>query len=109
MPDKYAYSKMTRAEKEVANYLKDMGVYWEYEQPVFVRDERDRPRVWTPDFYLPELPLYVEVCGEDRKGSYNYRREIYFKNSIDVAFVKTFESKDKWKAHLKDYIKKSSI
>lgn len=41
---------MTRAEKEVANVLKKLGIFWFYEQPVFVWDENKRPRVWAPDF-----------------------------------------------------------
>ena len=108
MQERSVYSKMTNAEKEVADYLKYLNVYWEHEQPVFVRDDRDRPRVWTPDFYLPELPIYIEVCGAERKESYDYRKKIYFKNSLDVAFVKTYEPKDRWKHYLKEYISKCS-
>jgi len=44
------YDKMTSAEKEVAYLLKEMGIRWRYEHPVFVWDENKRPRVWAPDF-----------------------------------------------------------
>jgi len=30
------YDNMTRSEKEVAELLKEMGIKWAYEQPVFV-------------------------------------------------------------------------
>ena len=33
------YDNMTRCEKEVADLLKEMGIRWAYEQPVFVWDE----------------------------------------------------------------------
>ena len=39
------YDKMTNSEKEVAELLKDMGIKWSYEHPVFVWDENKRPRV----------------------------------------------------------------
>ena len=44
------YDRMTRSEKEVAGLLKNLGIRWSYEHPVFVWDENKRPRVWTPDF-----------------------------------------------------------
>ncbi len=55
------YDNMTRCEKEVADMLKEMGIKWAYEQPVFVWDENKRPRVWAPDFYLIPFGVYVEV------------------------------------------------
>jgi len=44
------YDRMTKSEKEVAATLKDFGIRWSLEQPVFVWDENKRPRVWAPDF-----------------------------------------------------------
>jgi hypothetical protein len=54
---------MTKSEKEVADLLKEMGIKWSYEHPVFVWDENGRPRVWAPDFYLIPFGVYIEVCG----------------------------------------------
>lgn len=55
------YEKMTRPEKEVANMLKQMGIQWSYEHPVFVWDENKRPRVCaSEDFVLfKEFFLYL--------------------------------------------------
>ena len=53
------YGDMTGAEKEVAEYLKELGIWWVYEFPVFVYDDKGRPRVWAPDFYLPKLGMHV--------------------------------------------------
>ena len=53
---------MTNAEREVAELLKDLGISWAYEHPVFVWDENKRPRVWAPDFYLIPFRIYVEGC-----------------------------------------------
>jgi hypothetical protein len=30
------YDRMTNAEREVANVLKEFGIEWSYEQPIFV-------------------------------------------------------------------------
>jgi len=51
------YDRMTKAERKVAELLKVLGIKWTYEQPVFVWDENNRPRVWAPDFYLTHLYL----------------------------------------------------
>ena len=53
-----------RVELECAKVLDYYRVPWEYEPRTFVldRDEEGRvTRAFTPDFYLPEQDLYVEV------------------------------------------------
>jgi len=54
----------SRAELECAKVLDYYGVPWEYEPRTFVLDEDGDGRVteaFTPDFYLPEQDLYVEI------------------------------------------------
>ena len=53
-----------RAELECAKLLDYYGVPWEYEPRTFVLETDEDGRVteaFTPDFYLPEQDLYVEV------------------------------------------------
>jgi hypothetical protein len=97
------YDRMTNAEKEVAIILKEFGIQWSYEQPVFVWDENKRPRVWAPDFYLVHFGIYVEVCGSD-KFDYEYRRSIFDKNGYRVIFVHLYKDEGKWKRHLLRYL-----
>jgi len=93
------YDRMTNAEKEVANVLKEFGIQWSYEQPVFVWDENKRPRVWAPDFYLTHFGVYIEVCGSE-KFDYDYRRRIFDKNGHRVIFLHLYKDVSKWKNHL---------
>ena len=97
------YGGMTRAEKEVADYLQEINLYWLFENPVFILDEKERPRVWTPDFYLPELGIYIEVCGQERT-CYDYRKDIYKKNRIQIIFIHQFKKENDWKEYLKKRI-----
>jgi hypothetical protein len=94
------YLDMTEAEKIVASYLRELDIWWTRESPVFVYDEKDRPRVWSPDFYLPKLGMYVEVCGSERVESYGYREQIYKKNEVYVIFVQVYKEERKWKNYL---------
>ena len=53
-----------RAELECAKLLDYYGVPWDYEPRTFVLETDDEGRVreaFTPDFYLPEQDLYLEV------------------------------------------------
>jgi len=98
------YDRMTRAEKEVANVLKEFRIQWSFEQPVFVWDENKRPRVWTPDFLLISFGIYIEVCGSE-KLDYSYRKNIYRQNGYDVIFLHMYKESIKWKNHLIQYLK----
>ena len=53
-----------QAEVECARILDYYGLAWEYEPTSFVLEKDDDGRVleaFTPDFYLPEQDLYLEV------------------------------------------------
>jgi len=99
------YEKMTNAEREVAELLKNMGINWTFEHPVFVWDENKRPRVWAPDFYLVFLGIYVEVCGS-AKFDYDYRKNIYNENGYDVIFLHLYKDPSRWKKHFVRYLKR---
>lgn len=93
------YSEMRQSEKEVSEFLNSLGLNWLFESPIFVYDEKERPRVWTPDFYVPKLGVFIEVCGsEDFK--YEYREKIYKKNGFYVVFLHYYKEKEKWKTYL---------
>jgi hypoxanthine phosphoribosyltransferase len=59
-PPRFAH----RIELECAKVLDYYGIPWEYEPRTFVLGTDEEGRVtsaFTPDFYLPEQELYVEV------------------------------------------------
>lgn len=89
------YDKMSSGENQVSDFLKSLGIYWIFESPVFVTDDKKRPRVWTPDFYLPEFGMYIEVMGPN--GNYEYREYVYQLNNIPVLFIDPY--KDKYWGH----------
>ena len=69
-PDFQAYSGnepprfANPAELELAKVLDFYGLQWEYEPRSFVLEEDEEGRVveaLTPDFYLPEQDLYLEI------------------------------------------------
>jgi hypothetical protein len=63
---------MKRSEKAVTEVLKDLGLRWSNEHPVFLWDEQGRLRGWAPDFYINNLDVHIEVCGFSN-FNYDYR------------------------------------
>ena len=55
-------------------------------------------RVWTPDFYIPKIGLYIEVCGS-AEFDYEYRKQIYHDNNVPIVFVH-FYKEQKWRKFL---------
>jgi len=98
MQKESVYDRMKNAEREVANVLKEFGIRWSYEQPVFVWDENKRPRVWAPDFYLIHFGIYIEVCGPEN-FNYEYRKRIFNINGHKVIFIHLYKGSNKWKNH----------
>lgn len=103
MSGKEFYKDMSHCENIVAGYLNDMGFEWFYQQPIFLYDERKRPRVWTPDFYLPAFQIYVEVCGS-KDFEYSYRESIYHDNGVPVVFLHLYKDKEEWQKWLRKNI-----
>lgn len=99
------YDDMTDSEKEVAAYLGELGLYWIYESPVFVCDDKGRPRLWTPDFYIPRLGIYIEVWGS-KDRDYDFRRRVYKLSDVPVIFIHSYKESEKWKGYLKKEIVK---
>ena len=72
---------MKESERQVSEYLTRLDLRHIYQFPVFVYDDMDRPRVWTPDFYIPKLGIYLEVEGS-KNFDYDYRKRIYEKTGF---------------------------
>jgi len=100
MTGKEYYPDMKKSEKDVAKYLNKLGIDWYYEYPVFIYDDKDRPRVWTPDFYLPQLKVHLEVCGSD-KFDYKYREKLYQDNDVSTIFIHHYKERSEWQKWLR--------
>jgi hypothetical protein len=54
----------TRTELEAAKLFDYHRIAWEYEPRTFILDQDERGNIleaFTPDFYLPDLQLFIEV------------------------------------------------
>lgn len=89
----------THVQINISPFLCVSIFWWIYDFPVFVYDEMKRPRVWTPDFFIPKLGMYIEVCGSE-DFDYECGKKAYRKNGYHVIFVHLYKEKKKWKNYL---------
>ncbi len=67
-----------------ANYLIDNNIEFEYEPQIFILSNKRR---YTPDFWLKNENLYVEVKGLDH-GSQGVNREFFIKDGNKLTMLK---------------------
>ena len=89
---------MNRSELEVAKLLDYYGIPWEYEPRSFVLETDDAGRVReaaTPDFYLPEQDLYLELTTMKQSLVTRKNRKIRkLKERYPTLKVKLFYKRD---------------
>ncbi len=84
--------EMSFPERRVAGLFDKWKLRWVYEKSLYVQDPAGRPRLWSPDFYLPDLGIFVEVVGIPG-ADYSFRQEVYSNNHVRVLFVRPHEEK----------------
>ena len=86
------------AEEEFARLLDFYGLDWQYEPRTFVlrADKQGRPIVaFTPDFYLPEQDLYVEITTVRPKQVRRKNRKIrWLQEHYPEITIKLFKRSD---------------
>ena len=108
LPDRRKRGDRTTAfrsegERRIGQFLNDYGIHYTYEQGVLVTDQ-DKPKIWHPDFYLPEFAAYIEYYG--LAGNHDYNRGIqrktavYAANGLDVVPVYLWTFHDDWQGYI---------
>jgi hypothetical protein len=89
---------VNRSELEVAKLLDYYGIPWEYEPRSFILETDDAGRVreaTTPDFYLPEQDLYLELTTMKQSLVTRKNRKIRkLKERYPSVKVKLFYKRD---------------
>ena len=89
------------SEKEFAKILDFYKIKWEYEPKTFTLewDKNDTPTVsFTPDFYLPELDLFIELTTLNQKlvtkknRKLKKIRELYPEVNVKLFYKKDYNS-----------------
>lgn len=118
MKDKLKSSKADKvkfahpSEKVCAEILDYYGIDWEYEPttfPISWDEEGNITESFTPDFYLPEFDLYIELTTMNQRLVTRKNRKIRkLKELYPHINIKTFYQKDFKKLLLKYGLQKKS-
>ena len=58
----------SEGERRIAYFLDDNRIRYQYEPGVLVNTAYDKPRIWYPDFHLPEFASYRRAACVGRVG-----------------------------------------
>jgi hypothetical protein len=104
---KYVFD--SKCERKVATFLHEINIFWQPQPHILVIDSYGKDRIVHPDLYLPDLGIYVEVCGRDREKYYNEKKKMYNNNHIPIIFVQTYKGERKWKYFLISKLKQIQL
>lgn len=76
-------------EVDLAIWLDQNGIIWERPNKGFEYDYKGKKHIYYPDFYLPQLNIYVEVKGYKRE-----KDEYKWKSLNNLIVVKRKEIED---------------
>ena len=88
-------------ELEIANYLREHGVEFQYEYPYETRTATQRHRQYQPDFFLPGYGIYIEHFALDEKGRpprgwRGYAEGIEWKRIVHSIYATTLVETYSW-------------
>ena len=93
----------SQGERRLAGLLDSYDIRYRYEQGVLVED-KEKPKIWHPDFYLPEFSVYIEYFGLAGNQDYDLgikrKKHIYSEMGLDVIPVYPWTFYDDWQGYV---------
>lgn len=99
----------SRGEKKIAGFLEENDIKYNYEAGVLIYQTKNFPRIWYPDFELPEFSTYIEYYG--MVGNPDYDRGIkvkeaaYGKMGMSVIPIYPHMFSENWQGYIMKEIK----
>jgi hypothetical protein len=103
----------SEGECQIARFLECNSIKYKYESSVLVYADNDKPRIWFPDFYLPEFGVYIEFYGLAGEPGYDrgikVKESVYAKNNINVIPVYPWMFRKNWQGHIMQELEKNTL
>lgn len=103
----------SEGESKIARFLEENSIKYHYEPGVLVYHPRDKPRIWYPDFYLPEFGAYIEYFGLSGKQQYDQgirvKESIYSKMGLSVIPVYPWTFAENWEGYIMNELKRKTV
>jgi len=103
----------SEGESKIARFLEENSIKYHYEPGVLIYYPRDKPRIWYPDFYLPEFGTYIEYFGLSGKQQYDQgtrvKESIYSKMGLSVIPIYPWTFTENWKGYIMNELKQKTL
>ena len=94
----------SEGERRVAYFLEENQIRYQYEPGVLVKSPEGQPRIWYPDFYLPEFGAYIEYYGLAGRGSYDSgirrKKQVYKTMEYEVIDLYPWSFAEDWRGYV---------
>ena len=102
----------SEGERRIAYFLDDNKIRYQYEPGVLVNTTYDKPRIWYPDFHLPEFASYIEYFGLVGKQNYDdgikTKLSTYNRMGMDVIPVYPWTFGEDWQKYIMNELDKTT-
>ncbi len=107
------YTKLkSEGERRIAYFLDTNLIKYQYEPGLLVNASKNQPRIWYPDFHLPEFATYIEYYGLAGRANYDRgikRKEaVYSKMGLDVIPVYPWTFAENWKGYIMNELEQTT-
>jgi hypothetical protein len=103
----------SEGERRIARFLEGNSIKYQYEQGVLINAYENKPRIWYPDFHLPEFEVYIEFFGLVGRLDYDrgvkFKESMYSKMGLEVIPVYPWMFAENWKGYIMKELKQTTI
>jgi hypothetical protein len=103
----------SEGERRIAYFLDKNSIKYLYEPGILVNSAGEKPRIWYPDFYLPEFGTYIEYYGLAGRQNYDRglktKQSVYSKMALDVISVYPWMFAENWQTYVMRELERSTL
>lgn len=103
----------SEGERRIADFLERNSIKYHYEPALLINSAYEKPRIWYPDYYLPEFGAYIEYFG--LVGHQNYDEGIkiketqYYEEGLAVIPVYPWTFTGNWQEYIMKELERITI
>lgn len=103
----------SEGERRIAYFLDNNAIMYQYEPGVLINSFYGKPRIWYPDFHLPEFKTYIEYFGLAGNPEYDKgiktKEAMYSKAGLDMIPVYPWMFAENWQGYIMKELKNVTV